>query len=586
MPTRNIAIGVFLVGVTLSFPAAAEEDVLQRALQDELARSMAELQLENLDRPYFIAYRARETRSQSASATFGSLLGSNEWHGRSLTVEVRVGSYELDNTNFFSFSFGRSGVMSVFGGTVPLPLEDNYDELRRQIWLATDAVYKKALEDLAKKRAVLQNKTRTEEIPDFSVQASFTGEGSPSPVEVDLAWAETLVRTLSGQFREMPGIHTSKVSLNVGQAITYYVNSEGTSYVKDTPSLSLVATAGTQAVDGMILDDFVAVHGRSQTDLPAEENLATRVTDMGRRLQDLSKAPLLERFAGPVLFEGQAAAELFAQGFVPHFISTRRSLSDNPQFDRFNPQKENLFLDKIGIRVLPEFLSVVDDPTASKVDKQSLLGTYEVDDEGVPARKTPLVDKGVLQTLLTTRNPVRGILQSNGHRRGGAVAPSNFYVTAKKGLSEKKMRKELYKLVKRQKKEFGIVVRRLGNPAYKISQDQFFGPPSQEGPTVDNVLLAYKVYPDGREELIRNADLAGIGPYSFKDIIAVSKDQIVYHTSFTPQRSPFGGGGGRDGNPMISLIVPSQVLLEDAILKQPSGEIPRLPVAQHPFFGE
>ena len=578
-----------LVGAALALSAAnAENDILQRALRDELARSMQQLQLEDLEKPYFISYHVREVRSKGTSATFGSLLSSGEGHSRALSIEIRVGDYALDNANFRSFSFGGSGVVRMYGGIVQLPLEDDYDELRRKIWLATDGAYKKALEDFAKKRAVLQNKTRTEEIPDFSKEESATARHETASAIVDLDNLEQRVRHLSGLFREMPDVFTSRVSFNGSNTWVHYLNSEGSSFTRTSSLLTFTAVAGTQAPDGMPLEDFVAVYARSPEDFPDDTELAARIGTLGERLRQLRQAPLVERYTGPVIFSGQAATELFNQGFVPHMLSTRRALTDNPQYERYNPQKENAFLDKIGVRVLPEFMGVRDAPLLNDYKKQRLLGGYGVDDEGVPARQTRLVQEGVLETLLTTRTPVRGIGQSTGNRRGSGVAPSNILVEAEKGLSEKKMRKEFFKLIKRQKKQYGYIVTRIANPSYRVSFETSFGSPSGDEDQVGNAIFAYKVYLDGREEVVRNAGFAGIGTYTFKDIVKVSKAHAVNTFPFRSQRdaSPFSGGGGPNSNALVSIVTPAMVLFEDITLKPPSGEIPKAPVSMHPFFDQ
>ena len=565
----------------------AEDDILQRALRDELARSMQQLQLEDLERPYFISYRVREVKSKSNSAAFGSLLNSSERHSRELSVEVRVGDYTLDNTNFRSFSFGRTGVVYMYGGSVQLPLEDNYDELRRKIWLATDGAYKKALEDLARKRATLQNKTRTEEIPDFSREEPAIKVHKMAPAALDLDAMEQRVRQLSSLFREMPDIYTSRVRISGSNTSFYYLNSEGSSFSRTSSSLSLTAVAATQAPDGMPLQDFVAVYTRSPEDLPDDDELAAKINAIGKRLKQLRQAPLVERFTGPVLFSGQAATELFNQGFVPYLLSTRRTLSDNPDYERFYPQKkENPFLDKIGVRVLPEFLSVRAEPLMDAYKKQPLFGGYRVDDEGVPARPISLVQKGVLETLLTTRTPVRGIDQSTGSRRGPGVAPSNILVEAEKGLSEKQIREEFFKLIKRQKKQYGYIVTHIANPSYNVSESPviyFSSDSSDDEPKLENAIFVYKVYLDGREELVRNAEFSGIGLYTFKDIVKVSRTHAVNTIPFRSQdnSSPFRGRGR---SVLVSIVTPRMALFEDITIKPPSGEIPKSPVSTHPFF--
>ncbi len=579
---------IHVLTIFLAFSAVhAQDDILQRALRDELARSMQQLQLEDLERPYFISYRVREMKSKSNSATFGSLLNSSERHSRELSVEVRVGDYALDNTNFRSFSFGGTGVVRMYGGSMQLPLEDNYDELRRQIWLATDGAYKKALEDLARKRATLQNKTRTEEIPDFSREESATEVHETPPATLDLDALDRRVRQLSSLFHEMPDIYTSRVRFNGSNTSVHYLNSEGSSFSRTSSSLAFIAIAATQAPDGMPLEDFVAVYARSPEDLPSDNELTAQINALGERLKQLRQAPLVERYTGPVIFSGQAATELFNQGFVPYMLSTRRALTDNPQYERFYPQKkENPFLDKIGVRVLPEFLSVRAEPLMDAYKKQPLFGGYRVDDEGVPARPVRLVREGVLETLLTTRTPVRGIDQSTGSRRGPSVAPSNILVEAEKGLSEKQIREEFFKLIKRQKKQYGYIVTHIANPSYNVSEPQviyYSSDSSNDEAKLKNAIFVYKVYLDGRQELVRNAEFTGIGLHTFKDIVKVSRTHAVNTVPFRSQdnSSPFSGRGE---SVLVSIVTPRMVLFEDITIKPPSGEIPKSPVSVHPFF--
>ena len=585
---KRLSIYILTTATLLAFSSVhAEDDVLQRALRDELARSIQQLQLEDLEQPYFVSYLVREVKSKGSSATFGSLLNSGEGHSRDLSVEVRVGDYALDNTNFRSYSFGGSGVVRMYGGSMQLPLEDDYDELRRSIWLATDGAYKKALEDLAKKRATLQNKTRTEEIPDFSREKPTTEVDEMAPAVLDLDELDQRVRQLSGLFREMPDIYTSRVRLNGSNTSVRYLNSEGSSFSRTISSLTFTAVAATQAADGMPLEDFVAVYARSPEDLPSDDELAAQVNAMGERLKQLRQAPLVERYTGPVIFSGQAATELFNQGFVPYMLATRRALSDNPRYERYYPQKENPFLDKIGVRVLPEFLSVRAEPLMDAYKKQPLFGGYRVDDEGVPARPVRLVRKGVLETLLTSRTPVRGIDQSTGSRRGPGVAPSNILIEAEKGSSEKDIRKEFFKLIKRQKKQYGYIVTHIANPSYRASDSQviYFSPgSSNDEDKLANAIFVYKVYLDGREELVRNAAFAGIGLYTFKDIVKVSKTHAVNTVPFRSEGNDYPFFSGRGGGVLVSIVTPRMVLFEDITLKPPSGEIPKAPVSAHPYF--
>ena len=537
-----------------ALPAGAQNDVVNSAMRDELDRSMKTLQLEKLEKPYFIAYRTQEYTGTGASASLGSLLYSNTSHSRFLAVEMRVGDYALDNTNFVS-SPGFPGLSRMS----PLPLEDNYKELRRQIWLATDAAYKRALEDLSRKRAALQNRTRTEEIPDFTKAQPVTLRDEPPPAQVEPAAVEKMVRELSALFRQMPQVYSSTVSLSVNNVVTRQIDSEGTSFVRATPEVTFRAVATTQAPDGMPLEDFVTAYGRSISDLPSQEELARRIRELGAHLAQLRAAPLPDRYIGPVLFEGQAAAELFGRVFAPNLLARRRPISDNA---RFESMAENPFLDKLGARVLPDAFDVVDAPTRDTYEDARLYGSYRIDDDGVPARDTTLVQKGILKTLLSTRVPVRGVLESNGHRRGSGPAASNLIVTTGKGLSDDELRAELMRLVKQRGLDYGVVVRRLTYSSRSVAQVPLAAMAFSGAGGSESVILVFKVFPDGHEELVRNVEFSGITNTDFKDIAAASKTASIYTTS--------------SGGEVVSFRVPS-LLFDDVTIKKPSGEIPKPP---------
>jgi hypothetical protein len=577
----------------VSEAALAQDDVVLRAMRDELARSMQQLQLEKLERPYFIAYRVQEKDTTDVMASFGALLSSASTRHRFLTVEVRVGSPKLDNTNFFSMSFlNRGGLARGFGGVSQLPLEDNYKELRRQLWLVTDSAYKKALEDLSRKRAALQNKTGAEEIPDFSPQPLATFTEAQMPAKIDAARLETLARNLSAAFRGSPTVFTDTAHVMMEQTYTRYVNSEGTTFTRNTPQASVVLLAGTQATDGAPVRDFLAAYGHSIDDLPSPRDLENRALAMGQRLEKLRSATLVDRYNGPVLFEGQAAAELFGQVIAPALLAVRRPVSDVPQFELFSANLENPFQDRLGGRVLPDFLSVADDPTLSKYQEEPLLGASRVDDDGVPTRRTVLVENGTLKTLLATRNPVAGVTQSTGSRRGGTVAPSNLLVTVTQGLPEEAVKAKLLSIVQQRGKPFGIIVERLANPMAADVQDMMMSlmssvMPGQGGEGSTRLaLVAYKVFPDGHEELVRNVAIDGVTTPSFKDVVAASTSSVVYSTPFLSMKnsvfSLFAGGSPAEAAaPLVSFVVPS-LLFDDVTVKQPMKEIPKLPLSSRP----
>ncbi len=580
-------IGLFLLAAF--FPIQAQDDVLTRAMRDELDRSMKQLQLEKMEKPYFIAYRITESSWRRISATFGAITSNSEYRARYLNVELRVGDYKLDNTNFLSLGSGGTGVARMYGGMAQLPLDNDYGELRRQIWLATDGAYKKALEDFSKKQAALVNKTRTEEVPDLTREAAATTVEERPPLQTGAAEMERMVRELSAIFKEMPDVSDSRVQVNLGNTQSRYINSEGTSYTRVKPSVTFLARAATQAPDGLPLEDFAVYYGDALSDLPARDQLAARIRQMGANLKALRAAGAIEQYNGPVLFEGSAAAELFNQAFAPNLVGTRRAISDNPAYERYAAQAENPFVDKLGARVLPDFLNISDNATASEYLKTRLAVRYKADDDGIPARETRLVEKGYLKSLLTSRNPVRGVMQSTGNRRGAGAMPSNLFVTADNAMSAQELREKFIGLIKQRGKEYGIAVRSVSNPSFKLTRGpmvNLMGAQSGES-RVEPAILAYKVFPDGKEELVRNVEISGLSVATFKEILAASKEQVVYSVPFRGRAAASApyviiDGGSGEGS-VVSYVMPS-LLFEDITLKKPSGEIPKPPVGSHPFF--
>ncbi|MXY68332.1 MAG: hypothetical protein F4Y47_07210 [Acidobacteriia bacterium] len=573
-----------LLALLATAPVLAQESVLMRAMRDELQRSMSELQLRDMSKPYFVSYQVHETTSARATASLGAIVGRSEGAGRLLSVEVRVGDASFDNTNLFTRpEFGSA--LSRAGFPTTLPLEDDYGELRRKIWLATDNAYKQALDHLSKKRAVLQNATQVEQVPDFSVQEPLRHGDARPLAEISVSALEALALEVSAGFRGLPHVSVSEVEVEAASRRVSYVNSEGTSFTRLDPAASVQISAGTQGDDGTTFEDSTSVHARVWERLPGRAELLALAADLAQRLQQLRAAPVLDRYTGPVLFEGQAAAEVVRQVLVPRLLAVRVPIADDSRFARAMERAGNPFVDKLGSRVLPRFLDVVDDPTRKDHEQVALLGGYAIDDEGVAARQTALIQRGILKTLLSTRNPVQGVPASSGHRRGGGPAPSNLFVVPRQGLAPDDLRSELLSLVEERELEFGMVVRRVGNAAGRISRGRGPGslPRSGERSEIAGA-VAYKLFADGREELVGKVVLAGMQESDFRDIVAASEASAVHTARFLAGSGSALGFAAVRRPVVVSLVVPS-LLFEDVTIRRPSGNIPRPPLLPHPLAG-
>jgi predicted Zn-dependent protease len=565
-----------------------QDDVVMRAMKDELARSMSQLQLPQMEKPYFLAYRVQDITRREISATLGSLTSRSGTPNRSriVGVELRVGDYSLDNSNFISMrSFGQG----MFAGVGEGSLDANYTQIRREFWLATDSEYKRALEDLSAKRAALKGRNGGEKIPDFSKETPNTQVSLTSaPVPSDFGDLEATARDLSAVFRSAPEIDDSSVSIRYTNTYTRYLNSEGTSFTRSEPLIKLEVSARTQAPDGQPISDSFDIYVRSAAELPSRDALRARVQQMSTSIVKLRSAASLDRYNGPVLFEEAAAGEIFLQRFGSALAASRIPMSDNSQFEMafgqmFDRMGGASFQDKIGARVLPSFLSVQDNPSQAAFNGVALLGTSVVDDDGVKTRETMLIDHGILKRLLASRVPVSGVLQSTGSRRGGGATPSNLFVASEKTLSADELRKDLLRRAKERGLDYALVVRRVGagSGASFVEMARQMASPQSGSPSLAEV---FKLYADGHEEPLRGVRISDMPVESFKEIVATGDTPTLYNDELMPRLGSlfsmmFSSGGNL---PVVSCVSPS-LLFDEVSLAKGEGPFPAAPVSPSPL---
>ncbi len=559
--------------LALAAAAFGQEDVVVKAMGDELARSMAQLRLEGLDKPYFISYRVLDVDGATVSASLGQLTASNVSRSRFMTVQVRVGDYKLDNTNFIA---GRPAEANLH----TLPLDADYEQIRRQIWLATDAEYKQACAALAAKRSVLERRKSAPALPDFTRQSPVKVSDSAAPLQIDVPALERLARGLSAVFRGSPEILTSDVEIWATNDKVRQVDSEGASFTELIPAAQLRVSARTQAADGSPLADSFNLIGRSIDVFRGERPLArTRALLAG--LKALRAAPVIDRYNGPVLFEDEAAAQVVAQVFVPAVTAIRIPISGDPRFENQIQQVLDQFgaslADRLGSRVLPEGFDVIDNPLLADFNAIPLVGRHAIDSEAVPRREVRLVENGRLKALLATRTPTAQTEASTGSAdTPGMASPGNVFLTAHNSRSAAELRQELLKIAKERGYGYGIVVRQAGDAALNGLMRMAM---SRMAPDAGAGIAAYKVFEDGHEELVRT-QIAPVPVAAFKDIVATGDKPAVHSIPAVLFMGSLAGQGPRIA--WSSFIVPP-LLFEEVSLKAPSGPSPTSPVAPSPM---
>jgi predicted Zn-dependent protease len=540
------------LALTPTPPLGAQELPTLTAMQDELKRSIADLRLKDEPTPYYIAYEVEDVSDTNLESRLGAIVEDESRRIRALRVEVRVGDYAFDSSRFISGNRGGGS-----DGVVLAPLDDDYDAMRRQLWLATDAAYKRAVNVFARKKAAFQNRTTTESIPDFSREAPVEMVlPALAPSRTDPGWIDR-VRQISVVFASSTDIHTSTVSLSETRGTRYYANSEGFKSVVPIQSASLSVSADTQSDDGTVLrDSFNLVENRLQ-DMPAVAEIIARTRDLTMRLTAQRAAPIGEEYTGPVLIEGEAASDLIAQELVPLMLARRAPDADNPRAAQAAQSQVTPFLTRIGLRVLPDAFSVSDTPSLTQYEGRAVPGAFVVDEEGVKAKDVSLVENGKLVTLLTSRTPQRKLLQSNGHARGGAAQAGVFQMRSAQAVPAAELRTKYLELLKAQDKPFGYIVRGIGNA-------------SGQGAAGPVILQLARVTPDGKEENVRGLRFATIAPTAFRNILDASTDRGLY--------SYFAGSAGT----VVSVVVPN-LIFEELEIQKPQDVIQRPPIVSSPL---
>jgi len=578
----RVVVCFFVTAIALSAQAPADGEALLRAMKDELKRS-SELARQGLDTPYFIEYRAEDTLSHGISATLGALIESGDNAYRVPTVRVRVGNYNFDNTNHI---FSDAYVGSRYDPE-RLPLDDNYMAFREVYWLATDRAFKTAQDAIARKRSSLKNMSLPDALPDFSKAppAQLILPVQRKPVDMD-AWKKEIVK-LSAVFGAYPQVLSSGVEMQTSQSTNYVVNTEGTTLRLPEDLAYIRVVAHGLAADGTDVRVARVFQAFEADELPSDAELTRAMKELAEHVTALTQAPVGEAYDGPVLFEAQAGAQLFGQLLGDNLKLTRKPIADP---GRVPPVVSSELENRVGSHILPDWMDVVDDATQTKSGERTLLGHYLFDIEGVAPQPVTLVDKGVLKSFLLTRTPVfKDYPGSNGHARlsglFGEQAPgfANLFVRASQTTPAAGMKQKLIEICKQENRPYAILVRKLDFPSSAaLDELRRLIQGSGGSHAVTGPLLVYKVYPDGREELVRGMQFHGVSTRSFKDISAASDENYVF--DLIDSDAAFARMGAGSYITTASVIAPA-VLFEELELTPVQEETPKPPIVPPPPLG-
>lgn len=515
-----------LIAIDCSLASAAETDVSEvedKVILDIMAKELKRNfdALKNAKPPvYFMAYRASDSENSEVSACYGAtFIRKNRVRDRYLQVEVRVGTPKLDS----SHSTGSASTTESSLREHCVIIDANPLNLRTNLWLETEKQYRVAAEKYG--RVIAEQGLTSEETPcdDFSSEEPTSKVSGASILPYDLKNMESIVRKLSENFKSYKDIETSWVRFTIDSYKRYFVNTEGTQIADRSMSTYFMTGGSATADDG----ENLRLEGQLFIDRPdlVEERLPEFEAEVKRiadNLVALRKAPPAEVYYGPAILNNRAAAVLFHEALGHRLEAHRlRQIYEGKTF-------ENM----LGKQILPSFISVYDRPLQPKVGAQPLVGHYEIDDDGVPAKNVTLVDKGILKTFLVGRTPVPEFPRSNGHGRcqPGASYPTvarmaNLMVDSARQVSEDKLKGDLIEELKKRKKPFGIIVEEVVSGETNTSD---FNPQTFNlRPS-----LVRKVYADGRpDELVRSVRIIGTPMAALEHILETSDNVGVFNGS-------------------------------------------------------
>jgi TldD protein len=512
-------------------------DPILIAMQQELAREKADLVLPGLQRPYFIQYRLEDLHAYDAIASYGALTKESESHQRVVRVEVRVGSYVSDSSS------ARGD------GSLELAAVDNDPAaLKYALWSATDDAYKNALRAYAAKQAALKNFQTAPTANDFTPAKPVTLIEPLVTMSLDRDdWKQRLIEA-SGLFENSAetrsfaeSVQYSSASVSALVVNRYTVNTDGTVLRHGYAGYSDEVSVGGQAPDGMNLGRSNGSTATTAAGLESAVSLNKRTLEDLISFNDLCHAPIVdpEDYHGPVLFSGDASADIFNRLFVPNVEADRPDIGTTAR-------TQGAYQSSYKTPVLPSFLSVVDDPTLRSFEGHALLGSYKVDDEGVMVAPVDIVEHGKLMNYLIGREPVKDFPETNGHGRAvlGQSAHARAGVIVVKTsdpLSTDAMRAKLLALAKEQ-----------GRDVYEV--ETLGGDLSPR--------LLYRITPEGKRTLVRGAGLDELDQRAIRSgiLAAGGKPYIAQQIAPVP----------------VTTIAP-ELLFADITVKRASEEQQKLP---------
>ncbi len=505
-------------------------------LAEELTRSFKVLKKQ---KPpiYYLSYTYTETDSQQLEVAEGGVVQEQQRQTNTLQVMARAGSPKMDNTR--TLKLDADNFYVPFYMMMPAWSEGD-GAFKTALWRATQTAAERAQEDFSRVQIdSITSSKRADDSADFVFPPKSLYCREEAPVSFDRERIKKMLVKASARVQGKPFVLYSTFVFSVKQGSRYFVDSVGSRLKTPFVYVRLGYQLYGRTADGLDLTRGEFYDVLKESELPSEDAFLAAVEKSIQEMQVLSQAPEAEPMTAPAILKNRAMA-VFVHEVLGHRVEGHRQKDDS--FGK-------TFTDKVGQPVVSPILTIVDDPTLAYFDGTPLRGFYEYDDEGVKSRPVTIVQDGVLKNFLMSSSPIHGFGSSNGHGRSqegrrSVARMGNTRVMASQTVPYEKLEEMLLAEIKRQGKPYGFIIEDLSGG---FTQTSTYGPQAFKlEPT-----LVYRIYPDGRKEAVRGADMVGTPLVSFNKVLAAADDDAVFN----------GSCGAESGWVPVSAIAPS-VLLE------------------------
>jgi hypothetical protein len=548
---RFLIVMLFLCIFDLTYAQTDKEQVIFKAMSDELRRNTDSLQLQERETPFFIQYAVQRGRIFQVQATLGALTGVNDFQLGNMSVQTLVGTYQMSNINHTTADY-RTG-----SAADSSPIDDNYREIRRRLWLLTDQAYKRAIEAYSNKMAAIKRQNLPAEVlelPDFTHLQPTTSLQSAPVMNFEQEYWKKMALDCSAVLKKYPVIYGSNVGIEVYSGNVYSLNSEGTQLRHPVRLIAVVVNAYTKSADGEELSDKLSWYGHSKDELPSAKEITDAVNAMASNLLALSAAPLMEEsYTGPVMLEGEVLASAMTAGLLSQqtgLIAYRTPINSG------GIQKS--MEDRLNLKILSADISIKSVPQMENYNGQRLIGSYRMDAEGIAPSELLLVENGMLRTLLCDRVPKKKIKTPTGNRTytyqpmsiSSSVTPGVLLIETSQGQSPAELKEKLINAAKEEGLNYAYIMRCQPNGR--------------------NAVL-YKVQTtDGSESPVRAGALSATGLNRLKRALGTSNQVEVANMMV--------------GNAPLSVIYPQAMVIEEVeIEKKNLQNTSKLPAVSNPL---